>query len=483
MNAGITLLGLGPGNPAALTIEAWEVLNGCKEVYVRTRQHPTVDAFPKGVQIHSFDHLYDQVEDYKAVYHQIVERIIELGHRPGGVIYAVPGHPFVAEATGIGVARRSHAEGIRLRVVPGLSFLEPVYTALNIDPFPHMTLVDALEIAGLHVPPFPPNVHALIAQLYSRQVASEVKLTLMFHYPDEHPVYLVHAAGMVDEKVEQLPLYAIDRSAEIGLLSSLYLPPLDKETSFEAFQEVIARLRAPDGCPWDKEQTHKSLRPHLLEEAYETLAALDAEDAGALKEELGDLLLQIFLHAQIAGEEGEFAMADILAHIHKKIVLRHPHVFAGLQLEDVEGVLHNWERLKAAERAANGEGEKGLLDGVSVTLPALAQAEAFQKRAARVGFDWPDVEGVMSKVLEELEEFRAATTTDIKAEEIGDLLFAVVNLSRWYGVDAESALREANARFKQRFNHIERGAREQGRSLDQMSLQEMDALWDEAKGV
>ncbi len=192
------------------------------------------------------------------------------------------------------------------------------------------------------------------------------------------------------------------------MLTSLYVPALGAATSFEAFQEVIAHLRAPDGCPWDREQTHDSLRPHLLEEAYEAVTALDAGDTDAMREEFGDLLLQIVLHAQIASEIGEFSMADILQGIHSKIVNRHPHVFGDLILKDVDGVLQNWEKLKAAERIANGKSEAGLLDSVPLALPALAQADQYQRRAARVGFDWTEIEGVLDKVREELDEVRSA---------------------------------------------------------------------------
>jgi tetrapyrrole methylase family protein/MazG family protein len=244
---------------------------------------------------------------------------------------------------------------------------------------------------------------------------------------------------------------------------------------------VIAHLRAPDGCPWDREQTHQTLRPNLLEEAYELLSAIDSDDPQAMAEEFGDLLLQIVLHAQIASEYGEFTMADILRGIHTKIVRRHPHVFENLHVEGMDEVLLNWERLKAAERVENGEVEKGLLDGVATSLPALIQSQEYQDRAARVGFDWPDISGVLDKITEEVTELRAAADSKAQAGELGDLLFALVNLARWYKIDAESALREANDRFRRRFRHIEDTAKAQGRELSEMTLKEMDALWDDAK--
>jgi len=478
---GITLLGLGPGDPDLLTRQAWRILESSAEVYLRTRQHPTVAGFPPHLEIYSFDDLYETAQSFETVYSQIVEQVLALGRRPQGVIYAVPGHPFVAEATGPEIARRARQEGLPLRIVEGLSFLDPVYSALGLDPYPHTALVDALELATAHVPSFPPSSPAIIAQLHSTAVAADVKLTLMALYPDEHPVQLVHAAGTAQARVESLALYEIDRSPSIGLLTALYVPPLGPATSFEAFQEIIAHLRAPDGCPWDRQQTHLSLRTYLLEEVYEVLAALDAEDAQSLKEEFGDLLLQIVLHAQIAMEEGEFTMSELLQGIHTKIVRRHPHVFGDLELKDAQGVLQNWERLKEKERHANGNAEASLLDGVALALPALVQAEQYQLRAARVGFDWPDIQGVLDKLEEELLEVHAAQGTDERADEIGDVLFAVVNLARWYNLDPESALRAANQRFKSRFYYIEQAARAQGRSISDMTIDEMEAKWQEAK--
>lgn len=479
---GITLLGLGPGDPGLLTRQAWRILEQSSELYLRTRQHPVVDHLPGQAQVLSFDHLYEGGESFEAVYAQIVEDVLRLGRRPKGVVYAVPGHPFIAESTGPEIARRAQAEGLPLQVVEGLSFLEPVCTALGQDLFPQMVLLDALDLAVAHVPTFPPHQPAIIAQIHSRMVANNLKLTLATLYPDDHPVQLVHAAGTSQQMVEHLALYEIDRSPHIGLLTALYLPPLARETAFEPFLEVVANLRSPEGgCPWDLEQTHQSLRSGMLEETYELLHAIDTEDEVGMCEELGDLLMNILLQAQIAADEGEFTIADVLQGVHTKIVARHPHVFGESAVQGVKGVLQNWERLKEKERAEKGKQQASLLDGVNVALPALLQAEAYQKRAARVGFDWPDIQGVLDKLEEELREVHQATDGPERASEIGDLLFAVVNLARWYKVDPESALRECNARFRQRFGHIEAAARSRGKSVADLSLDEMEVLWQEAK--
>jgi tetrapyrrole methylase family protein / MazG family protein len=481
--SGITLLGLGPGDPAKLTREAWEVLASCKQLWLRTDQHPAVAGLPSHLKIHSFDDIYEKGESFDEVYYTIVEKVLGMGQTPEGVVYAVPGDPFVAEATCAEVVRRAKSIDLPVRIVNGISCLEPAFAALGLDPFPRLVLMDAIELSQAHVPVFPVDMPVIIAQIYSRLVAAEVKMTLNSTYPDEHPVSLVHAAGTGEEIVEHLQLYEIDCSEHIGMLSILYVPPLGEGTSMEAFQEIVAHLRAPDGCPWDREQTHSSLRTNLLEETYETLAAMDSGDPAGMKEEFGDLLLQIVLNAQIACEDGDFCMADILKGIHDKIIRRHPHVFGGLKLDGVEGVLLNWEKLKALERTNSEKPEKGLLDGVPIILPALSQAQEFQERTARVGFDWREIDGVLEKIAEEIREVRAANGEEELIHEIGDLFFAMVNLARWKNIDSESALRQTNNRFKERFAFIEQKASKMGKKPSDLSMDQMEQWWQEAKNT
>jgi len=479
---GIILLGLGPGDPNLLTRQAWELINSAEEIYFRTLQHPVVRNIPGNVRTHSFDHLYENNESYEQVYNQIVEDVLRLGHRSEGVIYAVPGHPFIAETTSPEIARRAREAEIPVRIIEGISFIESIFTALGRDPFPQTVVIDALELVNAHHPPFPPSTPAVIAQIYSPSIASDVKLTLLAVYPDEHRIQLVHGAGTPDVLVESLPLYQVDRSTHIGMVTSLYLPPLAPQSSFESFQELIANLRAQDGCPWDREQTHQSLRPHLMEEVYEVLAAIDENDPQGMTEEFGDLLLQIVLHAQIANEYGEFDMTDILSGIHEKIVRRHPHVFSDLVVKDKETVLKNWELLKAEERQVGLKKGDSTFDGVSMALPALVQADTYQKRVARVGFDWSNLQGVIDKVIEEFQEVQQTKSKAELEREIGDLLFSIVNLARWSDIDAESALRLANNRFRKRFISMEAQARLQARPLTEFSMDELDALWEIAKG-
>jgi tetrapyrrole methylase family protein / MazG family protein len=483
LHRGITIVGLGPGNLDQITLQAMQVLREADQVYLRTSQHPAVAELPKEIKWQSFDELYESSDSFEALYEAIVEKIIMLGSQPEGVVYAVPGNPCVAEITGPEIIRRAKAAGIPVRVVAGVSFIEPSITAVNQDPFDKgLILMDALELNQQHTLTYPPSLPALIGQVYSAYVASDLKLILSTVFPDTHEVYLIHAAGTSKEIVEHIPLYEIDRSKNIGLLSSLYVPALPTGSSFEDFLEQIAHLRAPEGCPWDREQTHESLRSTLLEETYEVLDAMDRDDEEGMREEFGDLLLQIVLNAQIASETGTFTMTEILQSIFEKIRFRHPHVFGTEHRENSEEVLVKWEILKAEERKnkENGKQNQGRLDSVPIHMPSLALAQSYQARAARVGFDWPDIKGVMEKIIEEADEVRSADDAHRK-EELGDLLFAMVNLVRWYDVDAESALRETNQKFLRRFRHIETRANEKGLVLEDMTLEEMDEFWNEAK--
>ena len=477
----IIILGLGPGDPGLLTIKASLVINDAREIYLRTRDHPTVESLPDSLVINSFDDIYEEEDSFDEIYSRISEKIISLAKENPGLIYAVPGDPFIAESTPAMIVEKAKESGLKVEIIPGVSFLEPTFAAISGDPLPQVTIMDALDLASGHYPVFPPDKPALVVQIYSNAIASDVKLNLMNLYPDQHPIVLVHDAGNEDEIVENLQLYQLDRSFHIKNRSALYIPPLKEGTSLESFQEIIAHLRSPDGCPWDREQDHQSLRPNLLEESFETLEAIDANDPAAMQEEFGDLLLQIVLHAQIATEYGEFNMGDIIQGIYHKIVKRHPHVFEDLDLDESEAVIQNWERIKADERENNGEHDKGLLDGVPGTLPALTQAETYQKRAAWVGFDWETFEDVLKKLPEEIGEFSKTEDLIEKTSELGDILFTLVNIARWMNIDAESALREANQRFKTRFTYLDKKARATGRELSDLNLDELDQLWEQSK--
>ena len=255
------------------------------------------------------------------------------------------------------------------------------------------------------------------------------------------------------------------------------LPPLEQGSYLEAMQYVTQRLRAPNGCPWDRAQDHKSIRSYLLEEAYETLDALDSGDAAKLAEELGDLLMQVLLHAEIARQQGDFDLRDVVLGISSKLVRRHPHVFGDVRADSANQVLANWDEIKKNERPK----DQSILASVSLAMPALAYAQEVSERAARQGFDWPNIEGVVDKIKEEIQELAEAENADELVDEFGDLLFSLVQVARWKGFEAEDALRQANRKFRTRYQILERLLRERGLSMPGMSIENIDHLWEEAK--
>ncbi len=357
------------------------------------------------------------------------------------------------------------------------SLVASVFDSLKIEPLSKLTLIEARSLSSAHIPPFPADIPVLIIGIESHELALQVKKVLLAVYPKEHEINLVEG-----QTIKVTPLADFQPSTfNFKPSTCLYLPSLGEGTSFESFAEIVAHLRAPeDGCPWDKEQTHQTLRTHLLEETYETLSAMDDNDVESMREEFGDLLLQIVLNSQIANDGNEFSMTQVIKNVYDKIVRRHPHVFGDVKLDGVDGVLQNWEKLKEKERKGKRE-DKGLLDGVSSALPALTQAQEYQDRAARVGFDWREIDSVLDKVREEIEEIKQAQNIEELTDEIGDLFFVLVNLARWRKVDAESALRRTNIKFKKRFGYVEQSAKKQGRNLSDMTLEEMDTFWNEAK--
>lgn len=505
----LTILGLGPGDAHLLTAEAVAHLEAISELWLRTCVHPTVQHLPQHLMLESFDALYETAPDWATIYHQIAEALVGRTAQGNPVTYAVPGHPLVAEATTQHIKSLAHERGVDVRIIAGLSFIEPVCEVLDIDPADHgLQLIDALEFiadpafpiavepadrawselqaVGSYVPPlvpFPvlPTKPVLVCQLYNQRIASALKLGLLARYPASHPVTVIRSAGVSGEtQAYTVELRALDHHLPLDHLCVAYVPPLpvyEDLRGVDSLQWIVARLLGPAGCPWDREQTHRSLRPYLLEETYEVLEALDSEDPDVLSEELGDLLLQIVMHSEMARQAAIFDLGDVTAQIVAKLIRRHPHVFGDLSVNDSGDVLRNWESIKAQERASKGV-RTGLLDGVPSSLPALAAAQKIGDKVAKVGFDWPDIDRVWAKLQEELEELRRAAPQQ-RSEEFGDLLFVLARLASWLDIDAESALREASAKFRRRFAACERLA--EGHALQQLSPQQLDALWEQAK--
>ena len=478
--AKISIIGLGPGGAGNLSRAAWEQLQGCEKLYVLDRLHPAVAELPQGLEVEILPSVTAEQAGDENQNTVLAARLVAIAAEQGRVCLALPGSG-AGSALGGAIHQAALAAGMSMAVFPAVDGLAFALAALDLDLSAGLALAEAGTLSALEVPNFSPTQAAIISGIQDHSLATELKLTLMANYPDEWPVKFVHEPGLPSQGIEDCLLWQIDRSVRVGAGSLLYLPPLAQGSSLEDFQQVIARLHRPDGCPWDREQTHLSLRPYLLEEAYEVLEALDQEDTAHLQEELGDLLLQILLHAQIGAEDQEFKMSDVLRGISQKLIRRHPHVFASLEVDGVDGVIQNWEKIKAAERKTNGGKQKGMLDGIPSAMPALTQAQQIQQRAKRVGFDWDEFEPVVAKLREEIGELLEAQTEAERVAEAGDLLFAAVNVIRWLDLDPEMALRDTNSRFRKRFAYIEAKAREQGKSLQELGFAAMDAYWEEAK--
>jgi tetrapyrrole methylase family protein/MazG family protein len=468
----VVIAGLGPGDPALLTVAVGDAIARIPHRFVRTARHPSAPAVEP---CRSFDAVYESAASIEAVYSAIAEAVVAAASDHGEVLYAVPGSPLVAErSVELLVADRR----VAVEVLPGLSFLDLAWDRLAIDPLTSgVRLVDghrfAIEAAGQPGP-------LLVGQCDSRQVLSDIKLAVTGEGPT---VTVLQRLGSAGEAVFEVEWAELDRTFEPDHLTCLWIPSMAAPVGRElvAFAELVATLR--QRCPWDREQTHQSLTRHLLEETYETLEAIEGLDGGDaafahLEEELGDLLFQVVFHATLAAEEGRFTLADVAGGIHDKLVQRHPHVFGDVAADTAGQVMANWEQIKKAEK-----GRASLMDGIPGHLPSLLYAHKVQRKAASVGFDWPGVGGALPKIAEEAGELARAAGAEEAFDELGDLLFAVVNVARHLDIDPEAALRAATAKFRHRFVALERLAAQRGVQLSGLGLAGLDALWDEVKAA
>ena len=473
----IHVVGLGPGNPDAVTLSALHVIETVTTRFLRTARHPSASLVPDAI---SCDDLYETHPSFDDVYAAISQRLVDAAQQHGEVVYVVPGSPVVLEQS---VATLRRRDDIEIRLYPAVSFLDDVWRALAIDPVEtgvrlidgHTFATSAADETGA----------LLVAHVHANWVLSEVKLAVDDPDPDL-PVTLLHHLGTDDEQIITTTWSEMDRVIEADHLTTLYIPQMAVPVSQEMarFHELARTLRTQ--CPWDMEQTHHSLVRYLLEETYELVDAIQSLDPenpqseADFIEELGDLLYQIEFHAAIAEQEGRFTIADVARSVHDKLVARHPHVFGDVNVANADEVESNWEALKRAEKPER----TGIFDGLAASSPSLLLATKVQQRAARQGFDWPDVSGPMSKLSEELGEVAEAVADgdpEATFTEVGDLLFAVVNVARHLDIDAESALRGAVTKFRARVEAVQSLAQQQSRPLSSMSLDELDELWNRVK--
>jgi len=483
MKGPITVLGLGPAGLDRLRPRELELLTDpAVAVIVRTAEHPAAAELADLRPVAACDDLYEAGGDFDEVYGAIVDRVIEAS-RLGSVVYAVPGSAVVGERAVTRLMAAAETESISCVLIPGESFIDAACATVGVDP-----IADGLQILDARNLPDPLPLHlpSFITQIDSPFVAGEVALALGRTLPDSAEIVLLDRIGDQDGTASDMALADLPR-AETGPRSTLFVPAA--QVGWLGLISTNRVLRAE--CPWDAKQTHHTLVSHLIEETYETVDAIGAlsveapsgdDDLGAyavLEEELGDLLLQIVFHATLAAEAGAFDVDEVAEGIRRKIVHRHPHVFGDVVADEVAEVLANWEELKNAEKQ-----RESLMDDIPTALPGIARADKIQRRVASVGFDWPNDEPVFAKVEEELGELRdVRTDRDLATAELGDLLFAAVNLARHLDVDPEIALARANDTFVERFRIVEQLAEDANVRLRDCDLTELDRLWEVAKTV
>lgn len=478
----IIIVGLGPGDYNSLTTKVEDILKNAENLILRTVKHPVVDKLQDmGIKFESCDDIYDSAENFEEVYDKISQRIIARANEGQNVVYAVPGHPLAAEKSVELILNK--ADGKTEVIVEGaMSFIDAVTASLKIDISSGLKIIDALRMDKQKPDTDCGNI---ITQVYSRFIASEVKLILMDYYNYDQKICIIKAAGVENqEKLEWISLYQLDTIEWVDYLTSIYIPPAEskKFKTMEDLIELMETLRGEKGCPWDRKQTHETLKPYLLEECYEVIDAIESGNIDQLIEELGDLLLQVVFHCQIGKEAGHFHINDVITFLVNKLVSRHPHVFGDIKADDESGALKSWEASKKDEKKMKTHTE--VLKAIPKAMPALMRGYKVQEKAALVGFDWPDVDGATAKVEEEFLELKEVYKTSNNGkieEEIGDLIFAVVNVARFLNVQPELALTKTIEKFIDRFNYIEEIALKNGIKLESMTLEEMDSLWNRAK--
>lgn len=473
----ITIVGLGAGDISQISYQAMAELNSGKEIYLRTENHPIISLLD--ICYKSFDSYYDKSDSFEIVYEEISRKVVELGEK-NDIIYAVPGHPRVAEISVPLIEKYAREKNIEVKVIASMSFIDAIYTYLEFDPSDGFRLLDAFNVRRKDLDN---EVNIIITQVYDRYIASDVKLKLMNYYDDEVEVWLVRSAGIKDlEYKSKIHLYELDnKENEFDHLTSLYIPKGGKKKFNDIYDliEVTDVLRGENGCDWDKKQTHKSLTKYLIEEAYELVDAIKNDDIDGMIEELGDLMYHVVLHSRIGIESGYFDFDEVCDSSVNKMVDRHPHVFGDGDIQYDENA---WDSNKMKEK-----GEEKVYEGmerIPIDLPALMRAYKIQSKASKVGFDWDNIDGALSKFKEEYFEFideLEKNDMENAKREFGDLMFALVKIGRFLSIDSEEALNITNQKFISRFKYVEESLHNEGKNFGEASLEHLEKLWNNAK--
>lgn len=454
--------------PETLTVKAWTTVNSAKKLFLQTENHPSArPVLEAGLSYVSMDDLYAFSEDYDALNEAIADRLTE---GEGDRVYAVMGSSCFTQLPVI--EKYCHERTLSLQILPGVSYAAAAFP--NGEPGRNVNANTLPERVDTYVPLY-------ISEMDSRILAGEVKNKLQELYPDGWEVSLAVQQPDGSYAIKRMPLFTLDRTEGYFSSSVLFVPPLTFEMKtrfgFEDLIYVLKRLRAPDGCPWDREQTHKSLNKDLREECFELIDAINEENDAHIIEELGDVLMMVLFHTVMGEETGDYDDMDVTDGIVKKLVYRHPHVFGTVEADTVEQVLTNWDQLKRVEKDQKTYTET--LKSVPKSFPALLRAQKVQKKAGKAGFDFGNAAAAFYKLPEETEELRAAMNGQGNvAREMGDVFFSAVNICRLLGLDAEDTLQAATAKFIDRFACMEQLC---NNSLDGRTLEEMDRYWDVAK--
>ncbi|MBR3297778.1 MAG: nucleoside triphosphate pyrophosphohydrolase [Clostridia bacterium] len=481
------------GTPGTMSKAGMDALVNSQKLIFQTLEHPCAEYALKAAcldadSVISMDEYYNGSFDFDELNEAIAARLASAFDEPG--VEAV-GFAVLGRGAGADLIRKIHMrlpeKHAALRILPSCGFAEAALASAFGAGLPYFSDFDLRTAQSLKISD--PEQPLVIEECDTLLRAGEVKLMLSEYFPDDHALYLANMNAAGEYEVKMLPVYMLDHAenaALYGAATVIIVPPCEltrrSRHGLEALMEVMHRLRAPGGCPWDAEQTHSSLRSSLIEESYEVLDAIDREDMTALEEELGDLLLQVVFHAVIEEERSEFTMRDVVTGIVNKLIYRHPHVFGDVSVGSSDEVLTNWENLKQKEKHQSTVADA--MRAVPASFPALMRSYKVQKKAAHVGFDWPNALEALPKVLEEAGEVREAIESGESAhisEEIGDLLFACVNTARLLKVDPELALGEATEKFMRRFIAMEALILSDGRHFEGMTLDEMDLYWEKVK--
>lgn len=480
----INVVGLGPGAKESLTLGALELLKKSKHVYLRTKNHPTVEFLDSiGIRYETYDYKYEKSLNFDDVYQFIAKDIIKKYKEFKDIVYAVPGHPLVAEKSVSILNKLCKEQNIPINIVPSVSFVDSVAECLNIDLVKGLKIINAFDIKNQILDK---RIGTLITQVYDRFIASNVKIYLSNYYKDTTQIYFIKAAGVKEiQSVRKIALYELDRQKDIDHLTSVYVPSdMDNTKDFYDLLNIMEILRSKNGCPWDREQTHETLKKSLIEECYEVIEAINEKDNDELVEELGDVLFQVVFHSQIGKEEGMFNINDVIVGICNKMINRHPHVFGDVSAKNSKEVLDNWDKIKKSEQKLNTYTDS--LRHVPKELPALMRAFKVQEKASRAGFDCRDVELLFEKVKKQFYNVKNVYKFKNKVritEELGNLIFDIVNIARILDIDPEYALNYTIGKFIKRFEYMENELQKRGLELDEISFKQMIELWNKAKNI